>query len=572
MKRNKLKSIALIFLILAAPALMLMGYGGFLHSPNNPSAETAQKLPEGTKITKLANGWTKTEVIFNESTGNAYVPEIAVDQAGNIHVVWSDETDYNGAGTDVDIFYRCWNVTTSTWSPIEVISFEYSEMSYGASIAVDMYGQVHVVWSDWTDHDGAGTDRDIFYERLNITAGTWTPTTVVSNVSSDHSISPAIAVDVHGNAHVVWEDEWNYNDSGTDPDIFYRSWNATMDTWTRTRVLSNGSDDISSRPSLATNSNGNVHVVWEEWLASWNNVFYRCWNATTDTWSSAELISTESQDDCWEPQIVADGAGHVHVIWREYVDAIMHVCWNATTGNWTTTALVSVESTSVSVEPAIATDFKGNIHVAWRDNTDFDGAGPDNDIVYKCWNATTATWTSMELISTESTSSSSNPTIVVDGTGCVYVAWDDDTNYNGAGTDHDIFYKKTVWLPQGPVLASIVPNPDIDGMIELNWSKVADATIYYIYRATSSIESVDGLNSIGTSFTNNYTDRVTTNGIYYYVIVAGNASGNSSISNCEWVEVIISFAIPGFELYWGMIGILVLVVLARPTKRKIRRD
>ena len=106
----------------------------------------------------------------------------------------------------------------------------------------------------------------------------------------------------------------------------------------------------------------------------------------------------------------------------------------------------------------------------------------------------------------------------------------------------------------------------MDGIIELNWSAVGGATIYHIYRATSSIITIDGMSPIGTSFTNNYTDRVPTNGIYYYVVVAGNASGNSSISNCEWVEVAIPFIIPGFALYVGIFAVIALMIMQHRKK------
>jgi len=47
-----------------------------------------------------------TEVVSTESTDNSYYPSLAVDPDGNIHVAWYDDTDYGGAGTDADVFYK----------------------------------------------------------------------------------------------------------------------------------------------------------------------------------------------------------------------------------------------------------------------------------------------------------------------------------------------------------------------------------------------------------------------------------------------------------------------------------
>ena len=60
-------------------------------------------------------------------------------------------------------------------------------------------------------------------------------------------------------------------------------------------------------------------------------------------------------------------------------------------------------------------------------------------------NLVKAGWTSTEVVSTESTSISVRPSLGVDSDGTVHIAWDDFTNYGGAGgggTDSDIFYSR----------------------------------------------------------------------------------------------------------------------------------
>lgn len=50
-------------------------------------------------------------------------------------------------------------------------------------------------------------------------------------------------------------------------------------------------------------------------------------------------------------------------------------------------------------------------------------------------------WSPTEVVSTESTGNSYNPSLAVDTLGNVHVAWDDLTDYLESGTDEDIFYK-----------------------------------------------------------------------------------------------------------------------------------
>ncbi|MCG3221569.1 MAG: hypothetical protein H7641_09330, partial [Candidatus Heimdallarchaeota archaeon] len=74
--------------------------------------------------------------------------------------------------------------------------------------------------------------------------------------------------------------------------------------------------------------------------------------------------------------------------------------------------------------------------------------------------------------------------------------------------------------------------------ISLDWNYVIGATTYHVYRSTSYIWSVEELLPITTVSSSNYIDTVPSEGFYYYVVVAGSFAGNSSHSNCQYVEVI----------------------------------
>jgi len=112
--------------------------------------------------------------------------------------------------------------------------------------------------------------------------------------------------------------------------------------------------------------------------------------------------------------------------------------------------------------------------------------------------------------------------------------------------------------PDAPILSTITPNPDKDGDIFLDWNDVAGATSYKVYRDTSSITDISGLTSIATPTSSQYNDNGLSVGTYFYVIVAVNATGESSISNCESVEV--PRGIPGINLSVFLPIILIVVI------------
>ncbi|MFX1481453.1 MAG: hypothetical protein ACFFCI_25520, partial [Promethearchaeota archaeon] len=149
------------------------------------------------------------------------------------------------------------------------------------------------------------------------------------------------------------------------------------------------------------------------------------------------------------------------------------------------------------------------------------------------------------------------------------------TSTNGTGTS-DISNCESVVVdlpgPDAPVLPAIMPNPDNDGVIILDWDDVPFADSYTVYRYTSYITELNGsITNLGTTIFSNYTDPDLSGGIYFYVVTATNETGTSVISNCESVEVVIeepTTAIPGYNLIifvtlFGVISILLLIIKHR---------
>jgi len=201
--------------------------------------------------------WSQIEVLSepikgqNISTGCSMGPDIAVED-GKIYVVWSDENNTNGAGTDRDIFFRYFD--GSIWSEVQVISEPVpgqdidTDDSSGSQIAVEN-GKIYVVWTSNNDTKGAGTDSDIFY-RCNLTGSDWEPIQVISepvvgqDFNTGDSRLDSIAVE-NGKIYVVWSDENNTNGAGTDWDIFYR-WKPVPSLFLRTPKVTPNSGNTST--------------------------------------------------------------------------------------------------------------------------------------------------------------------------------------------------------------------------------------------------------------------------------------------------------------------------------------
>jgi predicted transcriptional regulator len=235
----------------------------------------------------------------NNNNKSSSRPRIAVDN-GKIYVVWMDGNNTNNAGNDNDIFYRC-NVTGSNWGDIQVISEPVfgqninNDRSLSPSIAAEN-GKIYVVWEDETDYNGAGTLMDIFY-RANLTGTGWEDIQVISepvpgkDFNTYYSSYPDIEVE-NGKIYAVWEGR-NATYGGTWAVTFFRC-NLTGTNWESEQMISENVQSRSWRPDISVD-NGKLHVIWSDdsnknGCGGDRDIFHRC-NLNGSGWGEYHIIS-----------------------------------------------------------------------------------------------------------------------------------------------------------------------------------------------------------------------------------------------------------------------------------------
>ena len=394
------------------------------------------------------DGWGTTEVVSTESTDHSYVSSLIVDGYGTLHVAWHDHTNYGGSGIDSDIFYK-YKPNGGSWSITEVVSTESTGSSEQPSLMVDADGTIHVAWMDETNYGGNDYVYDVFY-KYKPSGSSWSTTEVVSTESTNYAWWPSLWVDGDYTVHVAWEDWTNYGGSGGDTDIFYKH-KPSDGSWSTTEVVSTESTGFSEQVSLMVDVDGMVHVAWDDGTNYGgsgidSDIFYK-YKPNGGSWSITEVVSTESTDHSGRPSLMVDVNGTIHVAWEDLADyagsgSDRDVFYKNKPygGSWSTTEVVSTESTSFSWSPSLFVDVDGMVHVAWDDGTNYGGSSTDDDIFYKNKHSG-GSWSITEVVSTESTDNSWWPSLFVDVDDTVHVTWQDWTDYGGSGSDRDIFYK-----------------------------------------------------------------------------------------------------------------------------------
>ena len=566
----KRKSIILRFLFIALTFVLLLTPINYLVISKPLDSSSSIEIDDYSSWS-----WSSYEVISETSTDNSYLPDVFVDINDNLHVVWQDNTDILGSGTDQDIFYRFFDSSLETWGTIELVSSESDDTSRDPIVSVDQSGDVHVVWRDSSNYLSAGTEYDIFYKKKNY-GGSWTITTVISEGSNSLVEGFSVVTDIENNVYITWADYTiDLLSSGIDVDLFGRYYNSTTSTWSSEKLITASSTGDSSHSYIAIDSlTGELHVVWidsSDLLGAGSgdfDVFYCKWNFATSLMTDLTLISTGSDGNSLLPKLAFDQNHFPHVTWTDqhyYFDSdadldIHYRYKDWLTGIWSEIELISTESPSSSDNPEILIDKENCVFIIWDDYSDIFGANSDNDVFFKYKHPSFNEWSSLEIVSIESELDSYHPQIAIDSSGFVYCLYSELDNLGNSGADADIFYRKFAGVPSATSLSIILPNPSSSDEITLSWNEVISAEEYLVYRSKSFIYSISSLEPLATVTNTTYLDTVNETGTYFYAILGQNEYGYGALSNVE--HVIVESGLGGLFTSLSLTEILIIAGVA----------
>ena len=237
--------------------------------------------------------WTTKRLTWN--SGESSYPDIVVDSNNHIYIVWKDDTSGNH-----EIYYKkstnggtSWTTKRLTWT---------SEYSGGPRIAKDSYNHIHVV-----RYDSTPAKPEIYYKKSTNGGTSWTTKRLTWNPGS--SYYPDIAADTNNHIHVVW-----YDSTPGDSEIYYKRSTNGGTSWSQQRLT--WLPDSSYNPSIATDSNNNIHVVWNEENPGNCEIYYmRSTNGGTG-WTTKRLTFNSGRSD--KPKIAADSSNRIYVVWSDF--------------------------------------------------------------------------------------------------------------------------------------------------------------------------------------------------------------------------------------------------------------
>ncbi|MBY9007379.1 MAG: exo-alpha-sialidase [Candidatus Lokiarchaeota archaeon] len=418
------------------------------------------------------NDFTQFDDSYDTNSGISKYPSMIIDNFGNIHVVWSDGTNGDW-GYNVVIMYAFRNMSNyGEWIGPKVISPNNSIADcYFPSIAVDNIGNIHVIW----ERHQVNNNPEIMYCNYTVDEG-WSDEIYISNSywSSDH---PSITVDNNNTVHIVWSDYEGVsgaNDKRIMHKYYNNSGWSNINIISEIPYSSTLSFD-QQYPKITTDTNGILHLVWSEYRSFYDRkILYSSYNG--ENWSNQTIISNDAIRALRRrPDIAISNNGKIYVVWEEFLenqipseyryleelDYEIKFCYY--NGNkWSKPKVISDDFTywnnRWSISPSIAVNKNEKVYITWEDYTIGSWSLNNMDSEIMCRTFANNSWSRISIISDYDHNSmhgeSGNPSIIIDSSGELHTVWHE--RWITAGGDFDICYRTSIgYFPNYPIQNSI---------------------------------------------------------------------------------------------------------------------
>jgi hypothetical protein len=281
-------------------------------------------------------------------------PQLAADGNGNISVVWESDNIRYGV-----LFSHSTDGGATFSTPVNLATTNTSgNGSFGPQIAVGVEGSINVSWED-----DFNFQSDISFSRSTDKGATFSTPKNLSN-NSGLSFSAQIAVDLSGNVNVVWMDDT----PGKYDILFSRSADQGA-SFSSPKNLSNIPGDAGNA-QIGVDANGATYVTWQNTVppASNKDIFFV--RSSDGVNFSAPVNLSNNAGNSLNPWIAVDVSGGINLGWADSTPGRSNIFFARSVDAGATFASQNLSNDSgSSADSQFAADKNGNLNVVWSDNT-----------------------------------------------------------------------------------------------------------------------------------------------------------------------------------------------------------
>ena len=346
------KSALIVVLVVLLPALS-----------TSPSAD-AQTIP-----------WSEPVNVSN-TPGGSWFPDLAIDNVGNVHVVWSEtvipEVGLGGMRLqelEESVHYAVWD--GHDWSePNDLVPVDPNIVRN--ALAVDGFDNLYFAFR-YPLFGSTG-----YYLKQAPTGQAWSAAAWSMPRRVDVKGNPYmadLAIDSHGVMHFIVDDTGDAESAiclGGCADLYYRRSEDQGQTWSHPANLSRSAVGV-SREQIEIDSSDVIHITWDEgWdrISGVGDAVSGSYSFSTDgggTWSPVKSV-TYPDSTVAQLTVGSDGEGGVMLVWRATSTDEIYYQWSADGGHsWEDPATIPRVFARLWTTPFdmydMAADSAGDIHL-----------------------------------------------------------------------------------------------------------------------------------------------------------------------------------------------------------------
>jgi hypothetical protein len=347
----------------------------------NPNRETLAAIEAEAAVSGPAS------VNLTQNPGLSYGPQLVLDRANQLHLVWWDNSLRATGG---DVLYRQ-RMPDGNWTAVDSLTSDFTSLisQYDVQLRLRPDGAVCAFWVALEElqyyqrcrHNGAWDTPQPIFRATGIKrdfqpafapagdlhliyldmAGDIHSGEQQQQLSDGPASDAKLAIDANGRLHAVWMMTRNY------PYTVEHRWSDDGGvTWSPVATAS-AADGAERPPSLKADAAGNVHLVWQ----MGNTLYYRRWQSASG-WQPAVVITRDNgRAACDNIALDVDAAGLVHVAWHNG-NELLYTQQQAGQ-NWTPTRRLESGECHSNRTPVLAVDSAGQAHLIWTPRSDEQG-------------------------------------------------------------------------------------------------------------------------------------------------------------------------------------------------------
>ncbi|WP_339672576.1 Ig-like domain-containing protein [Dasania marina] len=354
------------------------------------------------------DGWGTAALIETNDAGPAATPQLAIDDDGNVLVVWSQSN-----GSVASVWANRYTVGAG-WGVAGLLEVDDTGAVLNPKIAVDNNGNTFAIWSQYDGPHGipGGTAKSYIWVNYYTVGIGWGVAEQIEAHSQGGAGYPEIAFDDEGNALAIW------TQTGVAEHIWASRYSVGAGWGVAEEIEAAGMGN-GFLPDIAFDDAGNAIAVWGQYDGVNTNIWSNRYAAGVG-WGEAERIENSAVDSGSFPRIAVDSLGSALVVWQQMDSGRSSIWANRYSLNvgWGEAELIESNDVGHAYAPHLAVDSNGNAMAIWRQNS----LTARSDIWFSRY-LNNKGWESPELVETNDIEASFAPGLAVDGNGRFMAAW-----------------------------------------------------------------------------------------------------------------------------------------------------